>query len=588
MSVRNEPTSSRSEVVVVNSGLGFPQTGSWDWVSLGKTVTTFSVNALARYCGAKVNPYTVVVGRAMCKVFQLAPAGRRNMEKALASLKSVSSINSALYFGFGVQSPLHLLAETEEGTCCLAICAALRECYHENVAVEVLLELARSFTAVPGEYMPSSLEWKALLQLCSGALAQTSISIRAEHFMSLFRETKTMYCVVSTLHRPCSKPENIAKALLGVAKLSNKELDSITLVGNADAGWVAAIAEWLFDISVIIFHRDGTVLYSNRDSQNSFQLSIVFESDPKPQTALSISERTYVLEDARLLFEREIREDECCVSGRLEWEKALTGAYPQGFTILLENAYRPFAVILGSAASIFEAIAEDNPQVPVYFCRQWDAYSTSAYGMGFVENALAWFPELAPLRKYIEQACKNDYKTSVENFNNAVDLLKSRCQCIACLDSWRRNSYTSRCLFVLAQTIIRMALALAHVDPMSKDLRPRRAGLDLAYDDQYHRYIKSGVDHQTAGHISHCLTYNAFDLGPKRRMRLAFQLFAGIEIRSPELQDISAYSKNGICLFSNIQGARLSGLCILTPWVSNPVHPAALCILSMHRCKQDA
>ena len=146
-----------------------------------------TVGVLQRYSADRVDLYASVVGQAMCTKFRLGAVGRKRLDEALSSLSAIGSLGDVLYFGFGVEDIVRSLAKKEEGAVCLALCAALRDCYHEDVAVEVLLELAQ-LTSVPGEFMPSSFEWKGLLNACSGALATTTFSLQTEKFHESRRE----------------------------------------------------------------------------------------------------------------------------------------------------------------------------------------------------------------------------------------------------------------------------------------------------------------------------------------------------------------------------------------------------------------
>src|SRR5450432_1263581 len=159
----------------IGQASNFPQTGSWSMVDLIAKPINVTVGVLQRYSAGRVDPYTAVVGQALCSGFRLGTLGRKRIDDALSSLSAMSSLGDVLYFGFGAENLVRSLARTEEGALCVALCAALRDCYHEDVAVEVLLELAR-LTSVPKKYMPSSFEWKALLNACCGALTTTTFS----------------------------------------------------------------------------------------------------------------------------------------------------------------------------------------------------------------------------------------------------------------------------------------------------------------------------------------------------------------------------------------------------------------------------
>lgn len=118
----------------------------------------------------------------MCGKFQLTAIGRGNVEKAIDGLKVVGSLGNVLEFGLGVNDVIRSMVKSERGCICLALSAVLKECYSEEIAVEVLLVMAR-LLKVEGQYMPSSLSWKGLLSACAGALSTSKFPYMAEHFM---------------------------------------------------------------------------------------------------------------------------------------------------------------------------------------------------------------------------------------------------------------------------------------------------------------------------------------------------------------------------------------------------------------------
>jgi hypothetical protein len=145
--------------------------------------------------------------------------------------------------------------------------------------VDVILELARATKKVEGQHMPSSLERKALLRACSGTLSKTSFSVRAETFMSLCPGQERLgghnrWEAAPTAGR-CSSPKSIAEAPIGLSTMSRKKPHAMTVVGQADAGWLAAVAEWLLDLRVSITDSSGHSPYENSRGDD-MQLLVVF------------------------------------------------------------------------------------------------------------------------------------------------------------------------------------------------------------------------------------------------------------------------------------------------------------------------
>lgn len=160
------------------------QQGSIDWVNLVTKVLSFPVGLLARLCATRVDPYTLAVGQAMSQKFQLGPAGQQNMKRALGKLDSFNSFGDVFSFGFSPQSFVRTLSRTDEGGSLLALCAALGECFQEDLVAEVLHSLAQSYKA-PESLTPSTFEWLALTNACSGLLSATDFPVLAEQLMSM-------------------------------------------------------------------------------------------------------------------------------------------------------------------------------------------------------------------------------------------------------------------------------------------------------------------------------------------------------------------------------------------------------------------
>src|SRR5579862_3304992 len=200
-----------SAQLVLNSGQRlFPQTGSWNMLDLSKLPVQATLGVLSRYSAARVNPYTAMVGEVLCQNFQLTATGRKNLEKAVGSLKVVGGLGNTLEFGFGMEDVVRAMAKTERGCVCLALCAALKECYSDDIAVEVLLEMAR-LVNVNGQYMPSSQSWKGLLSACAGTLSTSKFPFLAEHLMQLPKDEHRLgafrqLSALPTSVRSCSRP----------------------------------------------------------------------------------------------------------------------------------------------------------------------------------------------------------------------------------------------------------------------------------------------------------------------------------------------------------------------------------------------
>ena len=578
----------------------FPQTGSWSMVDLLSKPLNVTVGILQRYSAGRVDPYTAVVGQAMCQRFRLGSVGRKRLDEALSSLSVIGSLGDALYFGFGAEDLVRSLAKTEEGAICLALCAALRECYHEEVAVEVLLELGR-LTSVPGKYMPSSFEWKALLNACSGALATTTFALQAEQLMSLSELPERLGAFGAVDASPsslrsCSSPKSLAEALFAIARVTREDLKAITIMGGADAGWLGALSQWLFDCKIKVTFSDGSVVYQNVQEDEQVQIHFVFQGLGAGGQSLLSQEielhKTYVLDNVSELFREEGRYiDAHVVSGRIKWEHALSMAFMADFRNLMEMS-QTLGKLLGSAARIFKAIALCDDGIPLKYRAACSSYCESSFGAGFVQTIVSWFPELGKVQKYMEKANATSLEQALSAYDTGIQNLRISCHCATCEKSYtgfnisaRENdnpmsgdgedsadeNYTASeesisdwdpdkfCLVVLTETIIYLARSLANMQ-VAEGLYPMRSGFEAAYGHQLNLRKSSNLGRSAIreiGQIALSLDFdNSFSWKVEEDMA-EIRLFSALELftgRTPSRRTwgVSGQCINGICAFLGI------------------------------------
>jgi hypothetical protein len=600
--------------LLLNSGQKpFPQTGSWNMLDLAKLPVQATLGILSRYSAARVNPYTALVGEVLCQNFQLTTTGRKNLEKAVGSLKVVGSLDDTLEFGFGMEDVVRTMVKTERGCICLALCAALDECYSDNIAVEVLLEMARLFN-VDGQYMPSSQSWKDLLSACAGTLSSSGFPILAEHLMQLLKDEYRLgafqrLAAPLTSVRSCSRTGSIAEALSGLARISRGEMQAMTLYGGSDAGWLAAFAEWLLDLKVMISNFDGTLYYINGDVE-SIQVHVVRrQKNDEIAPDILAAETTFVLNDVSQIFEKEARSpDAAVVSGRLEWKHALSSAFLSDFNRLMEISHT-LGDCIGSAARLFKGLAQADEAFPFKYRLACTSYSDAAHGAGFVLNTIQWFPELKRLKDIMLKSVSQDFASAHRRYEACISVIRAHCNCITCqskttghdafddedevpmtpapeddetpgsqrgnesdednesTEDWDPDKF---CEVVITETVIFLSRALSNVLLEDKNLLPTRSGLELAYGRQMNHRLSSHLGRSAlrkVGPIAFCLDFdNNFLFGMQEnneegieiRLHTALEIFAGRRPSSTS-SNYSALCANGICAFLGIISEASSG-----------------------------
>jgi len=576
-------------------------------LDLSKLPVQATLGVLSRYSAARVNPYTALVGEVLCHNFQLTRKGRRNIEAVVNSLKVVGSLGDTLEFGFGIEDVVRSMAKSERGCVCLALCAALMDCYSEDMAVEVLIEMA-NLAKVEGQYMPSSGSWKELLRACAGTLSASKFPVVAEHFMQLNKEEQRLGAYrglegLPTAYRGCSSPKSIAKALLALSQISRNEMQSITLLGGVDVGWLAAIADWLLDLRTQIIQPDGEVFYTNYESSKIVQVQVIYMgTDGTATNSIQTVGKTYCLDDASKLFKEEGRPDAAVVSGRVAWKNLLGSTFLSDFKKLMGITHT-FGELLGSAARLFKALALADKSIPETYRLACISYCDASYGSGFVTNTLRWFPELQALKEDMQKASSVDLATARRTYEACISAMRSYCDCRTCQSStchpepdgdtemtptpdelqddgndpdssafginsedaesfndWDPDRF---CLVIMAETITSTSRALSSVVIENESLFPVRSGLELAYGRQLNQRRAATLGRRAIkeiGPIAFCLDFdNNFSFGTQQgneegvevRLHNVLELFTGR--RPPSINsNFSAICLNGLCAFLGI------------------------------------
>ncbi|KAF2193192.1 hypothetical protein K469DRAFT_745524 [Zopfia rhizophila CBS 207.26] len=585
-----------THLVLVSGRNALPQTGVWNMLDLAKIPVQTTLGVLSRYSAARVDPYTALVGEVMCERFQLTKEGRKRVRTAVGSLKTVGSIGNILQFGFGIEDVVRKMAQAERGCVCLALCAALKECYTDYIAVEILLEMVRLLKA-DGQYMPSSQSREDLLYVCAGTLSASKFPYLAEHLMRLQENEHRLGAFQGLRPTPksvrgCSKPKAIAESLLALARISSGDIHAITIYGGSDTGWLAAIAEWLLDLKISIRSSDGRLLYSNGEAE-SIQLNVITKAPPGQITPEVLrTETTLVLDDIYKLFEKEGRSlDAAIVSGRLDWKDLLSSAFLSDFKNLMKIA-RVLGECIGSAARLFKGLALADETFPFSYRESHIDYSDKTYGPGFVKNVVQWFPELCKLKDIMDQSVLQDLVSarrsyeitghnifeefdeedvemtpapeyedsqcsSAENYDGAFSERKEQSADGLALN-WNPDRF---CQVVITETIISLSRTMSHVCLEDENLLPTRSGIESAYGRQMSRRLSARHGKEalrTVGPIAFCLESGiAFPSqveeeenkdGVELRLYHVLELFAG---RTPPQNDLncSALCANGICAF---------------------------------------
>lgn len=487
----------------------FPQQGTVDWIKLGKTGVTATVEILSRVSAAHVDPFTLTVAQAIADQYKLSSTGKARMNECLQSLRSYTSLDGALWFGFGRKHVVHILASTTQGICTIALCGCLAEVLSPEVVASVLDELPATYEA-PTYLRPSLLQWSALVSNCSGVLSTSNFALVAEHFMSLDGEGlilplpplakdlvgKNPGSEVGHL-RDCGQPKDVARALHAIGKLSSGNLVAIELRGGAICGLLAALAYWFLGLAIEI-RKGGTLLYRSVSEDRPVQVLVTYAATEAESNFLDMrlaSQSYNVCNISSLLQGRSLNhhDEGIIMAGRIPWDKTIQTTFGAVGQELL-NAGFHLSQILGNGARILGALANcesNNLGISSSMFRndynpfeKVVVHNEESHGKGLIHSAIGQFPELASLDRHLMEEClENPLAKACEEYESAVTRLAMICDCTNCRGDKRWTDikrYKRFCIPALATFLLVTARNLALVHP-EKSLRPHRAGLECLY-----------------------------------------------------------------------------------------------------------
>lgn len=450
--------------------------GQVDWVALTSNTITGSTAILQRLSMANVDPYTLVVAQAVSSHFRMSLLGQRRVHEAVQDLKCFSSLGNAVWFGIGVKHIIRTLAETKEGTMCLTLCASLSEVFGANISAIILGELA-SVLRLPEGSGPSLPQWEHLVVTCGGTLAATRFPCVAEHLMGLYEGHDGFQNIHNS--RRMSEFNDVAQALGGVVEILNGSITSITLVGGAACGWIAAFAHWFLGLDIEVRRGDDEqeILYTS-SLDGKVAISVIYDNRGYDM-AIKRRDTTYVLRNLESLMAANYPTVNW-FSGRVPWDRALVTAFGSQARILIKK--KELGMMLGAAASILLAISKADREVSFDDrSSEWPGYGEMSVGFGFLRSACDWLPELHGVSDAAEACVGEPLLLAHATLNNAKNALSNMCTCRN-----HRSRDLGACLPALGELIIVLVWSLSslHLEtPLQPSLRAlRHITLDSEFD----------------------------------------------------------------------------------------------------------
>ncbi|KAH9871136.1 hypothetical protein J1614_006711 [Plenodomus biglobosus] len=321
----------------------FQQQGSLDWVALGNMQYSMSIAILGRLAKAGIDTLTVAFGQAICRRLPIGAHGEKVLREAMSRLTVRSCAADLLWFGIGVRHILHDLVQTSQGCALITLCAALTEGHSISVSALVMYEIAKECGG-PQELAPSFEQWEALVRVAAAIFGATTFGLRV-HQIAQFG---TPLSGGSRSNTDPPHASDLAKVLVSIGQIVQGDTQTITVEGGLCCSWIAAWADFVLGLRVLVRDPAGNAVYANYDSVNTFaQVNIHFLGRTTNNDVLC-TQSSHLVRSGREFINQCFRRDPMLdynpsrlsfFPGRLPWETMFFDTFGDSFAILVsENA----------------------------------------------------------------------------------------------------------------------------------------------------------------------------------------------------------------------------------------------------------
>ena len=518
---------------LVPASSNFQQQGTVDWVELSGRSVHFSVAVLARLSKAGIDPFTLQVGRAICTNFSLGPVAQQRISEAIQALRKFGSYGDIIWFGFGVKHVVTDLAETEQGLTLVALCAALSSTYSSLFGAHVLRHLC-GLCKAPQGFSPAIRQWKILVELCSGILNVGHFALLLDGFRRLVLGGRNAPDLELVANRYPTASSTLAEAIITIAQLTTKQLSSATFTGELDCIWLAAVAESIFSLDVVIFNSADVQLYRSRSlDQQPPQLTILYtEKLTDSQEQRVVSEKTTLMRSVRTLFVREdsdLLEDHYPFNWRSSWSSILHDTFPGVIDMLLTGEIaRQFRVFVYCVSMMHTQLRDGDEFIESSSINHlfYESLVDPLRGHEFLSFASKRLPELSHCLEHDFWLAPQDdfYKRSLA----AREVIESNGDNPYCIGTGPVN------LTVLAEVIM-VLLWITLASDMDEQIAPSITGLRWLY-----KSLESSKTDRSLSPWDHLRTHP---------IEFVSQVLSGSGSRYPYSSNYLATAGAGVCVY---------------------------------------
>ena len=444
---------------------------------------------MSRLASAGEEISTVVFAEAILGAFQLSAISQVHLNEALRKLKSFFNARNLMDPSFLVKYIVHFVADSVAGMTTIAICAAVTEVHSLKASTFIIQEYAQLCgTGTKLFSIPSYRQWEILVKGCSGILAQSPFRLAFDFFKAICPRAETQ-------NAACGGPKQVALALRGLAMISKGDMKSMKMKGSSECALLAAIAQWVLDLKVVIQYASGHIVYPGTEADvDDYHLMITYSDNTDTCEPVSGAGSLYGIDQfSDIISKRTIAKS---LRDRIEWATALRDTFGSSAIILLQSP-----TILGS---LFGNVAKLHSYTPKSMALNnisrpcSTGFGPKLSGRSFVDLACELLPELVASKNSMNKILDRPDDEACLQFERTSAILKKLCVCAQnCCppnfmeltsqpllnepSTFARNN-GNYCLWLLALTAIQLVRQVSILASMPADLLPRRCGLEDLYE----------------------------------------------------------------------------------------------------------
>ena len=337
--------------------------------------------------------------------------------------------------------------------------------------------------------MPSYDQWEVLVRGCSGILAQSPFGLAFNFFKAICPRADTQKAA-------CAGPKQVALALRGLARISKGDMKSMKLKGSSECALLAAIAQWVLDLKVVIQYASGHIVYPSAEAYvDDYHLMITYSDNTDTCEPASGAGSLYGIDQfSDVISKRTIAKS---LRDRIKWATALRDTFKSSAVILLQSP-TILGSLFGNAAKIHSSTSKSLTLNNTSRQCESPRLGPELSGRSFIDLACDLLPELVASKDSMNKILDRPDDEACLQFEKTSAILKKVCGCAknCCPPSFieltgqpllNEPSTVARnngnyCLWLLALTAIQLVRQVSTLASMPADLLPRRCGSEDLYE----------------------------------------------------------------------------------------------------------